>query len=72
MSMSQERRLTPGFDIARCCGRRKMKDLIRRWVSMKGERERIWVRWRQRGRAGHVVIPSSSYLPTVKSNVPTH
>jgi hypothetical protein len=46
MCMSQERRLTPGFDtIARCCGRRKMKDLIRRWVSMKGKRKRIRVRW---------------------------
>ena len=71
MCTSQERRLTPGFDIAHCCGGRKMKNLIRRWVSMKGERERIGVRWRQRGRAasGHVVIPSSSYLPTLKGNV---
>ena len=69
--MSQERRLTPGFDIARCCGRRKMKDLIRRWVSMKRKRKRIRVRWRWRGRAGHSVIPSSSYLPTLKYNIPT-
>ena len=57
MCMSQERRLTPGFDIARCCGREKMKDLIRRWVLR--QRKRIRVRWRQRGRAGHSVVPSS-------------
>ena len=69
--MSQERQLTPGFDIARCCGRRKMKYLIRRWVSMKGKRIWIRVRWRQRGRAGHSVIPSSSYLPTLKCDIPT-
>ena len=71
MCMSQERQLTPGFDIARCCGRRKVKYLIRRWVSMKGERKWIRVRWRRRGRAGHSVIPSSSYLPTLKCDIPT-
>ena len=68
---SQERQLTPVFDIVRCCGRRKVKDLIRRWVSMKGKRKRIRVRSRRRGRAGHGVISSSSYLPTLKCNIPT-
>jgi hypothetical protein len=70
MCMSQERQLTPVFDIARCCGRRKMKDLIRCWVSMKGKRKRIRVRWRQRGRAGHSLIPSSSYLSKLKCDGP--
>ena len=41
MCMSQARQLTAVFDFARCCGRRKMKDLIRRWISMKGKRKRI-------------------------------
>ena len=45
-----------------------MKDLIGCWVSMKGERERIRVRWRQRGRTGHGVVPSCGYL---KYNIPT-
>ena len=61
------KQLTPVFDFARCCGRRKMKYLIRRWVKMKGKRERIHVRWWQRGRAAH----SSSYMPTEKCSIPT-
>ena len=36
--------LTPGFNIALCCGRREVKYLIRCWVSMKGKRERIRMR----------------------------
>ena len=67
MCMSQATQLTPVFDFARCSGRRKMKYLIRRWVKMKGKRERIRVRWRQRGRAGH----SSSYMPIEKCSIPT-
>ena len=57
--------LTSGLDIALCCSRRKVKYLIGCWVWMQRIRERIWVRWRWRGRA---MIPSCNYLPI---NVPT-
>ena len=69
MCNSQERWLTPGFDIAFCCGRRKVKDLIRCWISMKRIRERI-LSWRRRGHAGCSTTLSPSYLQTSRCSVP--